>query len=166
MSLNDPGKAPAHAGVHVPPPFVFAIAFLAAYFVQRSHPLPMATPARATALRVLEACGLAFLVIWGVLAFSAIGIFYRARTSIVPNRPASALVTSGPYRFTRNPMYVSLTALYLGLTLLLNSWWPLFFLPPVLLIIDRVIIMREERYLARAFPVDYAGYRARVRRWL
>jgi protein-S-isoprenylcysteine O-methyltransferase Ste14 len=163
---STPPASPPHAGVHIPPPLVYAIAFLVAYFVHRAHPLLLAGSGHAALLRLVDATGLALLIVWGLLAFSAMATFYRARTTIVPNRPASTLVTSGPYRLTRNPMYVSLTALYLALTLLLDSWWPLMLLPIVLLIIDRAIITREERYLAAAFPADYDTYRARVRRWL
>jgi protein-S-isoprenylcysteine O-methyltransferase Ste14 len=63
-------------------------------------------------------------------------------------------------------MYVGLVALYLGVTLLMNSWWPLFFLPVVVILIDRTVIAREERYLASAFPAEYGAYTKRVRRWL
>ncbi|HEX6629907.1 MAG TPA: isoprenylcysteine carboxylmethyltransferase family protein, partial [Gemmatimonadaceae bacterium] len=84
----------------------------------------------------------------------------------IPNRPATRLATGGPYRLTRNPMYVSLAALYLGVALFANSWWPVALLPLVLLVVDRAVIAREERYLAAAFPDEYAAYRARVRRWL
>jgi protein-S-isoprenylcysteine O-methyltransferase Ste14 len=67
---------------------------------------------------------------------------------------------------TRNPMYVSLVALYLGLMLLINSWWPAIFLPFVVLVVDRFVIAREERYLASAFGAEYDEYRRQVRRWL
>ena len=70
------------------------------------------------------------------------------------------------YRFSRNPMYVSLALLYIAVTLVLDSWWPLLLLPAVLAIVDRVVILREERYLSRAFPHLYDEYRRRVRRWL
>ncbi len=63
-------------------------------------------------------------------------------------------------------MYVSLVVLYLGITLFVNSWWPVILLPAVVLIVDRAVIAREERYLAAAFPEAYTAYRARVRRWL
>ncbi|MFL5562811.1 MAG: methyltransferase family protein, partial [Gemmatimonadaceae bacterium] len=75
-------------------------------------------------------------------------------------------VVGGPYRFTRNPMYVSMAALYLGLSLALNSWWPVVLLPFVLLIIQRAVIAREERYLRARFPVEYPEYCRTVRRWL
>ena len=67
---------------------------------------------------------------------------------------------------TRNPMYVSLVALYAGVTLLVNTWWPFLFLPFVVIAVDRAVIAREERYLASAFPAEYGAYARRVRRWL
>ena len=97
---------------------------------------------------------------------AAFAAFRRARTTVIPGRPANALVTAGPYQVTRNPMYVSFVALYIGATLLLNTWWPALLLPVVVFVIDRFVIRNEERYLAAAFPREYAEYRARVRRWL
>ena len=85
---------------------------------------------------------------------------------MLPSRPAARLVTNGPYRITRYPMYVSLVALYLAVTLLLNSWWPLLFLPIVIFVLGLAVIRREERYLAVAFPEEYAAYSRNVRRWL
>ena len=85
---------------------------------------------------------------------------------MLPNLPAARLVTNGPYRITRNPMYVSLVALYLAVSLLLNSWWPVLFLPLVIFVMGLAVIRREERYLAGAFPEEYAAYRRNVRRWL
>lgn len=97
---------------------------------------------------------------WGLLTF------FRARTAIIPDRPASRLVVTGPYRFSRNPMYVALTVLYIGLSALTDSWWPLVFLPVVLTALWFLVIRREERYLAAAFSEEYAAYCRRVRRWL
>ena len=108
---------------------------------------------------VLVALGMA-LAAWGML------VFVRARTAIYPNRPASRVVRHGPYRFTRNPMYVGMTAAYAGVALALNLGWPFVLLPLVLFALVRLVIRREERYLAQAFGADYDAYRARVRRWL
>ena len=162
MTNAPPSPArPAHAGVHFPPPVIYAIAIVVGWLLNRWDALPLVRGGS----RALEAgaiiCGLVYLAIF----FAAAATFRRARTSLIPNRPANALVTSGPYRFTRNPMYVSLVVLYLGVTLALNSWWPLLLLPFVILVVTRSVIMREERYLSAAFP-EYAAYRARVRRWL
>ena len=152
---------PAHAGVHFPPPLIYAVAIVIGWLLNRWYALPMVRGGS----RALEGgaifCGLVYLAIF----FAAAATFRRARTTLIPNRPANALVTSGPYRFTRNPMYVSLVVLYVGVTLALNSWWPLILLPLVILVVTRAVIEREERYLSAAFP-EYAAYRARVRRWL
>ncbi|MFI5210728.1 MAG: methyltransferase family protein, partial [Gemmatimonadales bacterium] len=69
-------------------------------------------------------------------------------------------------RFSRNPMYVGMTLLYLGIALWANSLWPLLLLPAVLVVMRRGVIAREEAYLERRFGDEYRSYRARVRRWL
>ncbi|HKC81691.1 MAG TPA: isoprenylcysteine carboxylmethyltransferase family protein [Gemmatimonadaceae bacterium] len=79
---------------------------------------------------------------------------------------ASQLVTSGPYRFTRNPMYVGLTIAYIGGAAIINSAWPLILLPIVLVVLVRTVVSREEQYLSDAFGDQFTSYRSRVRRWL
>ena len=76
------------------------------------------------------------------------------------------LITSGPYRYTRNPIYVGMTAVYLSVALLANAAWPLVMLPVVLVIVATMVIGREERYLSRTFGEEYLEYCRRVRRWL
>ena len=100
------------------------------------------------------------------LMASSIGNFRRSRTSIVPVRPATTLVIAGPYRFTRNPMYVGLAALTVALSLFLDTWWAMVLLMPVLLVVRVFVIAPEERYLQRRFGADYVAYTQRVRRWL
>jgi hypothetical protein len=78
----------------------------------------------------------------------------------------SRLITDGPYRFSRNPGYVSLTMLYLGLGILLDNGWVLILVVPVLVVMDRWVIRREDRHLEARFGDDFRRYRARVRRWL
>lgn len=153
---------PENAGVHLPPPLLYAAAFIIGLLLQRWHPLTIAsggTTPRVIGAAVFGAVYLGFFV-------SAFTSFRKARTTLIPNRPASALVTSGAYRLTRNPMYVSLVALYVCFTLLVNSWWPIVLLPLLIVVIDRSVIAREERYLAAAFPDAYAAYVSRVRRWI
>lgn len=153
---------PSSAGVRFPPPFVYALGILAGWLLDRrwrwaitNHPA-LWRPVVAVLL----------ILVWFALFISAVTRFRRAGTSIIPNKPVSAFVVSGPYRFTRNPMYVSLAALYLGVALILNSWWPVPLLPFVLFGIERLVIAREERYLRERFPVEYPAYCSRVRRWL
>jgi len=153
---------PAHAGVYLPPPLWYAVGLAVGLAIGRWRPLPMTaagSPARTAA-------AVAGAVAFAALALGAVATFRRARTTVVPNRPAAALVTGGPYRLTRNPMYLGLAALYVAVAALANSWWPVVLLPLVVAVIDRRVIAREERYLAGAFPDEYAAYCARVRRWL
>jgi protein-S-isoprenylcysteine O-methyltransferase Ste14 len=155
-------SSPANAGVHFPPPLLYVAGIVAGWLADRAHPLPIT--GHPSALR--SALVIAFGLGWLALFAPAWSGFLRKRTTIIPNRPAAALVTSGVYRLTRNPMYVSLVLLYLAVTLALDSWWPLAFLPLVVVAVDRLVIRREERYLAHAFPGEYDEYRRRVRRWL
>ena len=99
-------------------------------------------------------------MLWGLISF------VRARTAVMPHLPASRLVTAGPYRFTRNPMYLGITLAYAGLALLIDTAWPLLLLPAVLALLMVVVVRREERYLERAFGDAYRAYRDRVRRWI
>jgi protein-S-isoprenylcysteine O-methyltransferase Ste14 len=108
---------------------------------------------------ILIAAGMLFLL-WAMLTFA------RARTAIYPSQPARTIVATGPFRFSRNPMYVSFSAIYIGLSLLMSRAWPLVLLPLVLLALYALVIRREEHYLAHAFADEYAAYRSRVRRWV
>ncbi len=98
--------------------------------------------------------------IWGGITMR------RAGTNVRPDRPVTALVTGGPFRFSRNPLYLSLTALYLGITLLFDALWPLATLLPLLAVVHRRIVLREERFLETKFGDAYHAYKIRVRRWL
>jgi protein-S-isoprenylcysteine O-methyltransferase Ste14 len=89
----------------------------------------------------------------------------RADTPIDPRKPVSKLTTEGPFRYTRNPAYLSLTMVYVGIALLRNALWAILLLPLVLFAIQRDQIEREERYLERTFGEEYLAYKERVRRW-
>ena len=150
-----------HAGVRYPPPLLYIAGVVAGWLLDLWHALPI-TSGSSNVRTVLGCLGIAM---WLALFLAAFATFRRANTTIIPNRPAHAFVAHGPYRFTRNPMYVSLVFLYVGATLLINSWWPFVFLPLVVVAIDRGVIAREEAYLADAFP-EYGEYTQRVRRWM
>jgi protein-S-isoprenylcysteine O-methyltransferase Ste14 len=149
-----------HAGVWFPPPFWYAFAVLGGVLLNRRWPFPIVGGRITTVLGAVCALG------WLALAFDSIGRFWRSKTSIVPIRPAEALVLSGPYRYTRNPMYVSLAFLTIGCGLLLATWWPIVLLVPTLVIVQLFVILPEERYLRRRFGPAYEAYTRRVRRWL
>ena len=108
-----------------------------------------------------------------VLVIAAVGLFvaatraFKAAGTPVPgNEPATAIVRAGPYRFSRNPIYLAFVVFQLGLALLVNSLSLVITLLPALGLIAFVVIPREERYLMERFPVEYAEYRESVRRWL
>ena len=153
----------SNAGVRFPPPFLFVIGFLVGWALDRYyHALPLSRFAGSA----LKPFGLAALALGVVLAGWGVMTFRRAKTAIVPHKSASQLVTDGPYRFTRNPMYTGLTIAYLGGAALLDSVWPVIVLPAVMLILVETVISREEMYLRDAFGAEYTGYAASVRRWL
>jgi protein-S-isoprenylcysteine O-methyltransferase Ste14 len=99
------------------------------------------------------------------LVISARQWFWRKRTSVIPFRPATTLVVAGPYRFTRNPMYLGLALFTVALALFLNTWWPIILLVPTLIVVQRFVIAREESYLHRRFGAEYDAHIRQVRRW-
>ncbi len=92
--------------------------------------------------------------------------FKEAETNFDPRKPTTAIITTGPYRFSRNPSYVSLTMLYLGIAIAADSVWVLAALTPALLVMHYGVILREEEYLAEKFGKAYLQYKRSVRRWL
>jgi protein-S-isoprenylcysteine O-methyltransferase Ste14 len=153
----------AGPGVRFPPPTLFVAGFLVALALERwvlsLRFSAVGVPALPLTAWILIALGMAVLA-WAMLTFR------RARTAIMPFNPASTIVTTGPYRFSRNPMYVALTLVYLGLSLLVGTVWPIVLLPVVLWSLYLLVIRREERYLGAAFADEYGAYRRRVRRWV
>jgi protein-S-isoprenylcysteine O-methyltransferase Ste14 len=146
--------------VRFPPPLIYVGGFLLGLVLEAAFPIDgLPSPVE---IGVAVAGTLAWLVLDG----SAMRRFKRAGTSMVPMRPSTAIVTSGPYRFTRNPMYLGMAALYLALAFGLGVIWAVVILPLVLLAVDRLVIAREERYLEAKFGDEYRGYKRRVRRWL
>jgi protein-S-isoprenylcysteine O-methyltransferase Ste14 len=101
-----------------------------------------------------------------VLAVSFVRAFRRAATPINPAEPATALITTGPYVLSRNPGYLGMALAYAGVAVLSSAVWVLAMLVPVLFVIDRGVIRREERHLERRFGDDYLRYKTRTRRWI
>jgi len=101
----------------------------------------------------------------GWLSTSAFRTMNRAQTAIDPAKPATAIVSDGVFRFSRNPLYLSLTLLYIGVSLLLNAVWAFALLLPLLAVVQIGVIHREEIYLERKFGDKYLRYKKQVRRW-
>ena len=150
--------------VKFPPPLLFATGLGGGVLLDRvlvspfGHVIPATLP--------LQVAGIVLGVLGLVCVYTGIITFRRARTAIYPNQPAVQVVSHGIYRYTRNPMYLGLTALYVGGVLVLGSLGALLLLPVVHVLLFSFVITREEAYLHRAFPEDYAAYTSRVRRWL
>lgn len=142
------------------PPLIYAAFFAAGLvleFFWRTH--VFSVPVRV-------AIGLLLLAAGFLMASQAVREFKRADTNVEVYKPATSLVTSGLYRYSRNPIYVGLTLAYLGAGLLADSLWVLVLLIPVLVLIHYGVILREEEYLQRKFGAAYFHYVRSVRRWL
>jgi protein-S-isoprenylcysteine O-methyltransferase Ste14 len=148
------------AGIKVRPPFIYLAFLLAGFGINYAWPAALFPESLRYGIGgLLIGLGL-------ILAASAFAQFRRAKTPFRLNRPTTAIVTSGPFRYTRNPLYLALTLVYAGIACIGNSGWSLILLVPVLLIIRYAVIAREERYLERKFGDEYLRYKASVRRWV
>ena len=145
------------------PPIIYASGALAAALL--TWLIPLRFPGLAANFAALAAGGL--VIAAGVtLLVTADRLFMRAGTAIKPTRPTTAIVTSGIYRYTRNPMYLGMTLILLGLALATGSLWFLIALPVAVFAVTKLAIEREEAYLERKFGPDYLSYKVQVRRWL
>ena len=150
-------------GVTILPPFVYLAGLVVGYIVQFIFPIRVAPPIFDVAIRVL---GVFLILFSGWLLFTAIGMLQKVGTPMNPHEPSTALTFDGPYRFTRNPMYLGMTCLLAGLALIANALWPLLAVIPVVWWIETQVIAREETYLEAKFGAPYRDFKGRVRRWL
>ncbi|MGH8509498.1 MAG: methyltransferase family protein [Gammaproteobacteria bacterium] len=147
-------------GVAAPPPLIYVGGFALGYLIERYAPSALLPEFLGTCV------GWSSIALGVLIAASGVLAFRRARTPVNPYAQTMALVTNGPFRFSRNPLYLALTVIYLGGAALLNSLWPVLLLPGVLWLLHWGVIVREERYLERRFGSTYQEYKAGVRRWL
>ncbi len=152
-----------HANVPVIPPVLFGLGLAAGFLLKWLVPVRVVPPALEGPARI---AGSALALVGLAFGGWALAMFLRARTTPHPNHAVSALVTSGPYRVSRNPMYVGLSAGVAGIALIANTPWLLAALPPVWLALRRFVIDREEAYLERKFGEEYWAFKARTHRWL
>jgi protein-S-isoprenylcysteine O-methyltransferase Ste14 len=157
---EDANETRGTAGVIAPPPLIYGGALLAGLLAKALF------PAGFLPRRFAQALG-APLIGSGLLLFvSSLRAMRREETDVRPNRPTTSLVLHGPYRFTRNPIYLGFTLVYGGVTVLANSLPAALLLPFVLVLMQRGVIEREERYLERYFGEEYVRYKSRVRGWI
>ena len=147
------------ANVIVRPPIAWALAVLAGLALNWLMPLPF-LPAAVSAGWLGAIVFALALVAWAITTMT------RAGSNVPTNLPSTTIVETGPYRFTRNPIYLGMVLGLIGLAIAFNSLWLLITLAPFALVIRYGVITREEAYLERKFGDVYRHYRARVRRWL
>jgi protein-S-isoprenylcysteine O-methyltransferase Ste14 len=148
--------------VLIPPPLLLMGTLVAGLRLNRAWPRRLYPLAAHGPFRL---AGLVAMAAAAALVFSATSFFLLRRTTLAPHGRAGALIVDGPYRVSRNPMYLGLTLLYLGVTLATGAAWPLLLLPLPLWVIDRRVIPFEEQTLEGIFGDAYRAYQRRVRRW-
>lgn len=167
IPMTEPPAGPgteAGAAVRFPlPPALFAAPLAAALAADRRL-RRLALPGAGTA--GLTRAGIAVTAAGSVLSAAGVGTVLSHRTTVVPHHPVTRLVTSGPYRISRNPMYAGQAVVVVGVGLWTGSWWPLGAALLGTLATTHLVIRPEEDYLGRRFGAEYTRYRSRVRRWL
>lgn len=149
-----------HANVNFPPPLIHGVGILSAVGLNALFPLTLAESALFWWL------GQSLFLFALAVAVPSFRKFAKSGTPVPPNRPVQALMTSGPFRFSRNPLYLALASVHGGIALVSGLGWILVTLPVALLVVRFYVIAREEAYLTRRFGQAYLNYKVRVRRWL
>ena len=147
---------------YVPVPWVFVLAYLCGVGLEYALPIRPAV----VQFYAVDVAGGALMLAGITLAGWGWLTFRRARTTTVPGQASARLVTWGPYRYSRNPMYVGLSVMYVGEAGLLHQIWPVLLLLLVIAYLDRIVIPLEERKLREVFEEEYERYRSQVRRWV
>ena len=156
MSSDEQDKA----GIVAPPPLIYLAALASGLLLNRRFLITFLPRTMARSLGWPLLGGGVLLLGWFEWTLR------HAGTPASPYKPVSHIVTGGPFRYTRNPGYLSMTMIYTGIASFANALWAILLLPVALLVIQRGVIEREERYLERKFGEEYLGYKARVRRWI
>jgi protein-S-isoprenylcysteine O-methyltransferase Ste14 len=147
-------------GINVPPPLIYAVPLILGLVIDRRAHLPFLARSAARGLGWLLIGGAVMLNTWFLRTIRG------AEVPIRTDKPVPRLTTEGPFRYSRNPSYLALAMLYAGIAVLRNALWAILLLPLVLLVIQREVIGREERYLERTFGEEYLDYKTTVRRWM
>ena len=160
MEVIGPMDRHEAVGLHCPAPAIYAGVFILGLALNRFAPPAGVPPALRLLGWVLIVAGI------GVVGLPALVAMRRAGTSPNPARPVTAFVATGPYRFTRHPMYLGMAAVYAGAALAANVVCVLVLLPVAMAVIQQGAMVREEEYMVRKFGEPYRAYMRRVRRWI
>lgn len=160
--MNNQTNTSKGPGVYFPPPLLYIIIFIVAVLIQKKIPVADSLFHTPT----IKIAGILLILIALYIAFRSLRQFFQSKNTLILIKPASSLQTSGIYRISRNPMYLGLGILYLGLSCFIGNWWNIILLPLLFFIIQEYIIKREEKYLELEFGQLYTEYQKKVRRWL
>jgi len=148
------------AGVKFPPPLLILILTLIAYAFDFLFPLPIITGSS------MWFSGGIVIVIAFLLVAIAIFQFRQAKTHVEPWKSTSSIIQSGVYRYSRNPIYLAFCIVTAGIGMVLNSWWVVGVILPLMFLLRHLVIAREEAYLEKKFGDEYINYKNSVRRWI
>jgi len=149
-----------HASVKIHPPILLLLHIFAAFLLNRLLPLPFAFP------KILVWVGYVIILVGIGLGAGAAGRILQGHTTLDPHGSVTEIVTGGPYRFSRNPIYLGFVLLLIGFPFIFRSYWGLIVSPVLIVSLYQFVIKHEEAYLEKKFGDAYTGYRSRVGRWL
>jgi protein-S-isoprenylcysteine O-methyltransferase Ste14 len=149
-------------GIYIPPPLFYVLIFITSVFIQKRVPIADTL----FHLMIVKVVGVIFLIIALFFLVRSLRQFFLTKNTLILFKPATSLQANGIYGITRNPMYVGLAIVYLGITCFIGNWWNIILFPLLLLIVQEYIIKREEKYLELEFGQDYEEYKKKVGRWL
>lgn len=148
------------AGVIIFPPLLYLINLTAGIAISYFFPYKFLSSNFATPTGIVIAiAGVALLI-------GAARTFVKNKNPVNPSGSTQLIISAGIYKYTRNPMYLGVTLFYTGISMLLNAWFSFVLLIPVLIVVQKGIIEREEKYLTRKFGNEYLNYKSKVRRWI
>jgi protein-S-isoprenylcysteine O-methyltransferase Ste14 len=147
-----------HADVKIHPPILLLIHLIAVYLLNRLLPLEIPN--------FLVWAGYLLVLIGLGFAFVAVSQFIRAHTTLDPHGSVKEIVSNGPYRFSRNPIYLGFVCLLIGFPFIFRTYWGLLLSPLFIVLMNALVIQNEEAYLEKKFGETYTSYKSRVRRWL
>jgi protein-S-isoprenylcysteine O-methyltransferase Ste14 len=153
---------PQTSGVKIFPPLIHIAAIAIGFLIEWAAPVPLG----GSGFGIARIGGCVLLTIAVALIASAAKIMFGAGTTPNPTRPSTVIVTSGPFRITRNPMYLAWELMCVSAGLVANALWPILMAVPAAIVTRRLVIDKEERYLEQKFGAEYLAYKSRVRRWI
>lgn len=162
LDMKPVNQSQDHPSIPIPPPLMF-FAFLGIGFLL-NYLFPVKIFQLDRIFRLV--CSGTLVTVSGYLALGSIIVLLRNQTSFDPSKPTVKIVRQGPFRFSRNPMYLSLLFLNAGIAVFTESLWMCLALPVLLIALDFTAVRPEEEYLERRFGTRYLEYKAKVRRWL